>query len=145
MRARVQAHSGDTFYQFLICELWPLTWQPLGLQHLRENSFTLWGLPKSAADRRGPKSATGWRKWGWRRGKQSVWELRCRQTKRHLYLCCGAKFFAAEVTKHQHDVLCPLGCTHYPMRSVSTQNSTKDEREMSNHFTTLSEYVSSSD
>lgn len=34
MRARVQAHSGDTFHQFLICELWPVTWQPIGLQHL---------------------------------------------------------------------------------------------------------------
>lgn len=31
MRARVQAHSGDAFYHFLICELWSSTWQPLGL------------------------------------------------------------------------------------------------------------------
>lgn len=31
MRAGVQPNSGDTFYQFLICELWPVTCQLLGL------------------------------------------------------------------------------------------------------------------
>lgn len=76
MRARVEAHSGDTFYPFLICELWPVTWQPLGLQHLRENSLTFRGLSESATDRMGGKSATGLCKWSWRGGKQrlhSVW------------------------------------------------------------------------
>lgn len=90
MRARVQARCGDTFYHFLICELWPGTWQPLGLQHLGESRLTFWGLLESAADQRGPKSATGRGKWKWRRGKRrlySVWGQCSRETLVSLLWC----------------------------------------------------------